>query len=179
VDLADRITQPNYDAGFSNVAAGAIYRDATSQLGAYNWHEDVRAASASGVEMTAPFQDRALAEFALALPEDERWSGGRAKRVIRDAMRGLMPDAVRERDDKGNGSEAQFVELCRLRGEDALGARHLAAAGIADAAVVEPMFRQMCARRAAGSRRWEIDASQLWMLFCAESAWRVLFTEGG
>jgi asparagine synthetase B (glutamine-hydrolysing) len=179
VSLVDRITEPNFDARFSSVAAGAIYRDATSQLGVYSWHEDVRVASAFGLEMTAPFQDRALAEFALALPEAQRWSSGRTKRVIRDAMRDLMPAAILARDAKGNGSEAQFVELCHLREQDALGAPHLAAAGIADAAVVEPLFHQMCRRRASADRQWEIDASQLWMLFCAESAWRVLFVEGG
>jgi asparagine synthase (glutamine-hydrolysing) len=179
VNLAERMSEPNYDARFSSVAAGAVYRDATAPAGAYSWHEDVRAAAAFGIEMSAPFQDRALAEFALALPEEQRWSLGRAKRVLREAMRGLMPDAVRERDDKGNGSEAKFVELGRLHAAGALQPAHLAAAGIADAAAVTPLFRQMCGRRAAGDRRWEIDASQLWMLFCAEAAWRVLFSEGG
>src|SRR5262249_18783847 len=138
VGLAARMTQPNYDDRFASVAAGAVYRDATCQLGAYNWHEDVRTAAAFGVEMTAPFHDRALAEFALALPEEQRWSLGRAKRIVRNGMRGLMPDAVRERDDKGNGSEAQFAELTRLHAAGALAPSTLAAAGIADAGAVAP-----------------------------------------
>jgi asparagine synthase (glutamine-hydrolysing) len=179
VDLADRIAQPNYDATFSSVAAGAVYRDVTAPAGAYNWHEDVRAAAAFGIEMSAPFHDRALVEFALALPEAQRWWFGRAKRVLRAGMRGLMVDAVLERDDKGNGSEAKFAELRRLHRAGTLDPVRLADAGIADAMVVAPMFRRMCARRAVADRRWEIDASQLWMLFCAESAWRALFDEGG
>jgi asparagine synthase (glutamine-hydrolysing) len=178
-NLADRITQPNYDDRFTSIAAGAVYRNGTCELGAYGWHEDVRSAAAFGVEMSAPFQDRALVEFAIALPEAQRWSAGRAKRVVRDAMRGLMPDLVRERDDKGNGSEAKFVELGRLHRAGALRPVHLAAAGIADATAADPLFRQMSDRRRDGDRRWEIDASHLWLLFCAESAWRVLFTEGG
>src|SRR5262249_21440990 len=74
VNLADRIRQPNYDQRFSTFASGAVYRDATTQLNAYNWHEDVQLAGAFRMEMSAPFQDRALAEFAVALPEAQRWS---------------------------------------------------------------------------------------------------------
>jgi asparagine synthase (glutamine-hydrolysing) len=178
VHLADRITQPNYDDRFASVAAGAVYRDATCQLNAYNWHEDVRLASAFGLDMSAPFQDRALVEFALALPEEQRWSLGRAKRVIRDGMRDLMPAQVLGRDDKGNGSEAQFAELRRFHAVGALDPASLAEAGVADRSAVDPIFSQMCDRHACGDKLWEIDASQLWMLFCAESAWRALFIEG-
>ena len=177
VNLAGRIAQPNYDDRFASFAAGAVYRDATTQLNAYNWHEDVRLAAAFGMEMSAPFQDRALAEFAVALPEDQRWSNGRAKVVVRRGLVDLMPAAILRRDDKGNGSEAQCVELCRLHDGGAFTDLRLVDAGIVERAEVEPLFAGMRALFMSRNREYEICASQLWLLFCAESAWRALFTK--
>jgi asparagine synthase (glutamine-hydrolysing) len=177
VNLAGRIAQPNYDDRFASFAAGAVYRDATTQLNAYNWHEDVRLAAAFGMEMSAPFQDRALAEFAVALPEEQRWSNGRAKVVVRSGLADLIPEAILRRDDKGNGSEAQYVELCRLHSAGAFDNLRLVDAGIVERAAVEPMFGSMRALFASRHREYEICASQLWLLFCAESAWRALFTK--
>ena len=178
VNLVERITEPNYDGRFSTFAAGAVYRDATCEHGAYNWHEDVRLAAAFGMEMSAPFQDRALAEFAVALPEEQRWSKGRAKRVIRNGMHDLMPPVVLGRDDKGNGSEAQFVEIRQLHEAGAFDGLQLAAAGVVDATEIEPMFRSMCDMFSRNDLHYEIQASQLWLLFCAECTWRALFGEG-
>jgi len=176
VNLGDRITQPNYDDRFPTFAAGAVYRDATTQLNAYNWHEDVRLAAAFGMEMSAPFQDRALAEFAVALPEKYRWSDGRTKVVVRRGLANLLPEAILQRDDKGSGSEAQFAELCRLHDAGAFLNLRLVEAGIVDRAEVEPLVGSMRALFAAHNPEYEICASQLWLLFCAESAWRALFS---
>jgi asparagine synthase (glutamine-hydrolysing) len=55
---------------------------------------------ASGVEIRLPFLDPRVAEFALSLPPELVWSGGFTKRVLRDAMRGLVPDEVLDRRDK-------------------------------------------------------------------------------
>lgn len=53
------------------------------------------------IESRVPFLDRALSEFLLGLPEE--WligPDGTSKRILRDAVRGLVPDAVVERRDK-------------------------------------------------------------------------------
>ena len=120
---------------------------------------------------------RAPAEFALALPEDQRWSAGRAKRVLRNGLADLMPAAILSRDDKGNGSQAQFAELVHLHDAGAFAHLQLASIGMVDAAEVEPMYRAMCGLFARGDRHYVINASQLWLLFCAEAAWRALFGE--
>jgi asparagine synthase (glutamine-hydrolysing) len=179
VHLVERITQPNYDDRFPTFAAGAVYRDATCELGTYSWHEDVRLAAAFGLEASAPFGDRALAEFAAALPEEQRWSRGRAKHVMRNGMKELMPPRILERDSKGNGSEAQVAELGRLHDAGAFDDLQLAEAGVVDAGQVEPMFRLMNRMFSQHDRHYEVQASHLWLLFIAESAWRALFVEEG
>jgi len=62
-----------------------------------------RASMAVALEVRAPFLSRALAEFAASLPDAYRMRGLEGKRILRDAVRGLIPDAVLERPKKGFG----------------------------------------------------------------------------
>lgn len=60
-----------------------------------------RNAMAASVESRLPFLTRDIAEFALSLPDDYLFGrDGRTKRVVREAMRGLVPDAIVDRRDK-------------------------------------------------------------------------------
>lgn len=49
----------------------------------------------------APMFDRRFNEFCLALPFDQQIRDGRDRRLIRESMRGLLPDAVRLRVSRG------------------------------------------------------------------------------
>lgn len=51
-------------------------------------------------ETRLPFLDHRLVEFAMSLPRDELWQGGESKRVLRRAMKGIVPDAILDRRDK-------------------------------------------------------------------------------
>jgi asparagine synthase (glutamine-hydrolysing) len=53
-----------------------------------------------GVELEAPYQDRSLVEFVMALPADQLYRPGRDRWVQRNAMAGLLPEMVRERTQK-------------------------------------------------------------------------------
>ena len=56
-----------------------------------------RTAALVGVEERHPFLDRRVAEFAFALPEEQRAHRGRSKIVLRKAMKGRLPIPVEER----------------------------------------------------------------------------------
>jgi asparagine synthase (glutamine-hydrolysing) len=63
-------------------------------------YED-RNSMASSIESRLPFLTPALAEFLLRLPEDYLLGrDGTTKRVFRQAMRGIVPDAILDRRDK-------------------------------------------------------------------------------
>ncbi|GAB3065880.1 asparagine synthase (glutamine-hydrolyzing) [Pedococcus soli] len=63
-------------------------------------HAD-RNSMAFSIESRVPFLHVDLAEFLLTLPEDYLLSpGGQTKRLLRAAMRGIVPDAVLDRRDK-------------------------------------------------------------------------------
>jgi asparagine synthase (glutamine-hydrolysing) len=59
-----------------------------------------RASMSHGVEVRMPFMDWRLVTYCFALPEASKIGGGYTKRVLRQAMRGLLPEPIRLRTRK-------------------------------------------------------------------------------
>jgi len=59
-----------------------------------------RASMAHGVEIRAPFLDWRLVCFAFSLPDKSKMGGGWTKRILREAMKGSLPDSIRNRRTK-------------------------------------------------------------------------------
>lgn len=59
-----------------------------------------RCSMAHGVESRMPFMDWRLVCYVFGLPEASKVGGGLSKRVLREAMRGVLPERVRTRKDK-------------------------------------------------------------------------------
>jgi asparagine synthase (glutamine-hydrolysing) len=59
-----------------------------------------RASMAHGVETRMPFMDWRLVIYSFALPETSKIGGGFTKRILRQAMEGIMPDSIRLRRNK-------------------------------------------------------------------------------
>jgi len=57
-------------------------------------------AAATGVDLRLPLLDHEIVEFALSLPPDQAIRGGIRKFIVRNAMRGWLPDAVLDREEK-------------------------------------------------------------------------------
>ncbi len=58
---------------------------------------------ANGVEVRVPFLDNDLAAFALGLPADLKVGSGEQKKLLKQALRGIVPDEVLSRPKKGFG----------------------------------------------------------------------------
>ena len=56
-----------------------------------------RVSAAYGVEARHPFLDKRVIELCLSLPWDQKFGRGWPKRILRHAMSGILPDAVRWR----------------------------------------------------------------------------------
>jgi asparagine synthase (glutamine-hydrolysing) len=63
-------------------------------------HWEDRNSMAHSVEARVPFLDYRLVEFLLGLPDEFKIKGGVTKRVLREAMRGVVPEAICVRMDK-------------------------------------------------------------------------------
>ncbi|MDR3640141.1 MAG: asparagine synthase (glutamine-hydrolyzing) [Humidesulfovibrio sp.] len=59
-----------------------------------------RASMGHGVEIRMPFMDWRLITFEFGLPDESRIGQGFSKRILREAMTGLMPESIRTRTNK-------------------------------------------------------------------------------
>jgi asparagine synthase (glutamine-hydrolysing) len=62
-----------------------------------------RASMRVALEVRAPFLARDVVELAFSVPDSYRMRGTTGKRMLRDAVRGLIPDSVIDRPKKGFG----------------------------------------------------------------------------
>ncbi|MEO6391309.1 MAG: lasso peptide isopeptide bond-forming cyclase [Pyrinomonadaceae bacterium] len=71
-----------------------------------------RAAASQSIEARHPFFDKRVVEFCLALPLEQKQSGGWAKSIVRRATEGLIPDSIRwRRYSMTNLNQRFFVKL--------------------------------------------------------------------
>jgi asparagine synthase (glutamine-hydrolysing) len=63
-------------------------------------HWEDRNSMAHSIEARVPFLDYRLVEFALGLPDEYKIADGVTKRVLREGLRGVLPELVRTRRDK-------------------------------------------------------------------------------
>lgn len=63
-------------------------------------HWEDRDSMAHSIESRVPFLDYRLVEFVLGLPDQHKLSDGITKRVMREAMRDILPEKIRTRMDK-------------------------------------------------------------------------------
>ncbi|MCU0329363.1 MAG: asparagine synthase (glutamine-hydrolyzing) [Candidatus Kapabacteria bacterium] len=63
-------------------------------------HTEDLNAMAFGIESRVPFLDHRLVEACFRMPSAHRFHRGETKRVLRAAMRGIVPDAILDRKDK-------------------------------------------------------------------------------
>jgi len=63
-------------------------------------HWEDRSSMAHSIESRVPFLDHRVVEFVLGLPVDFKLSGGVTKRVLREGMKGVLPERIRTRTDK-------------------------------------------------------------------------------
>ena len=59
-----------------------------------------RISMAHGVEIRSPFIDWRLVSYLFSLPSNAKIGSGFTKRILRDALKGILPDAIRTRTKK-------------------------------------------------------------------------------
>jgi asparagine synthase (glutamine-hydrolysing) len=176
VNLDDRVDSTARTPPFPTCAQRDIYRQAVSGPWAYALEACARTMASHGLDGRYPFHDRRLIEFALAIPEAQRWRGTQHKWILRQAMRGRVPDSVRARvvpDDY-----AFLFRDAVLRHAD-LFAKPLAIArrGWADGSRVLAGLHELRAKARAGQTcgrlswwLWMVVAIEIWYSVMYESS---------
>jgi asparagine synthase (glutamine-hydrolysing) len=63
-------------------------------------HFEDRNSMAFSIESRVPFLDHRLVEFAFSIPNDLKINQGVTKHILRESLRGILPDAIANRMDK-------------------------------------------------------------------------------
>lgn len=101
-----------------------------------------RAAAGFSVELRHPFLDKRVVEFCLALPPDQRLREGRPRPIVREALKGILPELVRHRVSKADLSPNFSRSLLKFEG------RFLGEIFRGDLRLLEPYLNVFALRRA-------------------------------
>ena len=125
-----------------------------------------RMSMAHSLEVRPPFLDHRIVEFAASLPERLKIRGGTQKYVLRELMRGKLPETVLKRKKTGFDIPTHDWFRGPLRGllRDTVTAEAIGAAGIFDGRAIETLIGDHMERRInAGYHLWGLLTLFLWM----------------
>jgi asparagine synthase (glutamine-hydrolysing) len=117
-----------------------------------------------GIEERHPFYDRRVMEFALAIPEPQRWRGPTTKYVLRAAMGDLLPASVRARTNKADFSRQVVGAIIAMHEAGEYARLPIADLGWIDRARVDWMYGNMLAKFDAGDEAYTEHMFPLWMI---------------
>ena len=102
--LQHRYKLATLDVPFHSAHARAVYIEARSkyQVQCMEWNSKVGARY--GLEVAFPFLDRDLIAFLMAIPGEMHAHHGVPRALLRESMRGILPDAIRTRTWKSDFS---------------------------------------------------------------------------
>lgn len=126
------------------------------------WAGD-RVDMANSMEARPPFLDHHLVDFAVTLPPLMRFRNRRDKYVLREAMRGVLPETLYNRQKfafmapPAHTDTVKQAAMLKLANEY-LSKRAIAAAGLLDAAAVAQILRQHSDPNTPNADRTRLDA---------------------
>jgi asparagine synthase (glutamine-hydrolysing) len=141
-----------------------LYTDIKTYLVELLMKQDQMSMSAS-IESRVPFLDHKLVEFAAVLPERMKLQGFTTKRILREAVRGLLPDSILTRPKMGfpvpfaGWTAGRWNSVAR----EVLLDRRTRERGIANPAAVERLLNEHHAGlRRGGDAIWALMNLEIW-----------------
>ena len=136
---------------------------------------DARWTAGFRLEGRYPFLDRRILEFALAIPDDQRFRPGVSKFVLRQSMRGILPERLRLRSSKADLTELYPMAMIALGGEHLFDSLNVVKHGWVDGVVVRRLYRSMAEAFSRGDLSHMENFYQLWNVFAVELWLNVVF----
>ena len=123
---------------------------------------------ASSLEARVPFLDHEVVSFALGIPDEVKLRNGVLKAVLKNAVRGLIPDSVIERPKQGFGVPVHEWLLSGLPAETMAGVdQFIAETDLFDRAAIKGLFAQP---NATGLQWCILNLSLWWQEFIRPKA---------
>ena len=175
IDLNERIRNRSEATRFKSFARQDIWDSATGGWQALRFELENHDDAEFGIETRNPMNDRRIVEFALALPERQRSRQGELKFILREAMRGLIPEKVRTRRTKAEFSHLSPQAYQVLDGERIFNSLAVAEMGWINAAQASKIYQESAQLSAAGDDKYMNYTWTLWMIFGVELWFRKTF----
>jgi asparagine synthase (glutamine-hydrolysing) len=154
----------NAPNGSSTLLDRLLYADIKTYLVELLMKQDQMSMSAS-IESRVPFLDHKLVEFAATLPDQWKLNGWTTKRVLRESMKGLLPESILNRPKMGfpvpfaGWTRGGWNDVVR----DVLLDRRSRERGIVDPPAVERLLTDHASGRTEGGDRiWSLLNLELW-----------------
>jgi asparagine synthase (glutamine-hydrolysing) len=150
--------------GTNGMLGRLLYTDVKTYLVELLMKQDQMSMSAS-IESRVPFLDHVLVEFVARLPERLKLKGFTTKRILREAMRGILPDRILNRPKMG--FPVPFAHWMRggwnATAREVLLDRRTLERGLIDANAVAALLRDHRAgTRNGGDALWALLNLELW-----------------
>jgi asparagine synthase (glutamine-hydrolysing) len=150
--------------GANGMLGRLLYTDVKTYLVELLMKQDQMSMSAS-IESRVPFLDHTLVEFAATLPERLKLKGLTTKRVLREAMRGILPERILTRPKMG--FPVPFAQWMRGNwnavAHDVLLDRRTQQRGLMNASAVAALLQDHReGRRNGGDAIWALLNLELW-----------------
>lgn len=175
--LLDRLSAPRTSRESRSPARGHVCELFESGWTARILEGCDRMAAAHGLELRHPFFDRRLVEFAVGLPEAQRWRGRTTKFVLRHGMREWLPESVYARTDKGDFTALVPHAVEALGGCQALRHLQLEKRGWVRSSELIRAYERGTARQTQGGADYGQDLFPVWMVLAVETWYRTMFGE--
>jgi asparagine synthase (glutamine-hydrolysing) len=176
-NVMERVHGSDGDARFRSFAQRDIYAIFLNGHVTHAQEMEERTASWSGLEVRCPFYDRRVIEFSIALPEEQRRRDDWIKFILRNSMRGMIPESVRNRKDKADFADYFARPLRSQEVERLFGSLSVAGVGWVDQKRILELYRatlERCVRRETGIGR---SLWTLWAVLGLELWFRLVFME--
>lgn len=98
-EAAGLLPKSNHKLNFDSFLNNQLYKSLTGSLRELLRYED-RNSMAFSIESRIPFLDYRLVEFMYSVPLEQKFNNGTSKYVLRQAMKGILPDTIANRQDK-------------------------------------------------------------------------------
>ncbi len=154
----------NTPNGGSTLLDRLLYADIKTYLVELLMKQDQMSMAAS-IESRVPFLDHKLVEYAATLPDEWKLNGFTTKRILRESMKGLLPESILNRPKMGfpvpfaNWTRGGWNGVAR----DVLLDRRSVERGLIDAPAVDRLLRDHAAGRTEGGDRiWSLLNLELW-----------------